>query len=175
MSNDGNSAEISPRNTAEKSDAWRVSMSRWMAELEASLENSRKALLAMDLSGIEGRTQEQEVLLQRFDEQIRQGPQLMGHRRTSTGDGRPLMLLFPLEEEIQPQAIKIQNAVRLQSALLNRAQKKLRLLSRLVAGLSFTYEPFAAPAALGDQGRITNFGSDIRQRACAGGLTGERI
>jgi hypothetical protein len=101
-----------------------------MEELEASLLGSQQALLALDLAGIEQRTSEQAGLMKKFDamrRQSRDGTQ--GFPTPSAG----------LEKELRLSGTRILEAARLQSALLARAQSKLRVMANMLADPSVDY------------------------------------
>ena len=164
MSTDSISVQIAPQNALEKSDTWRRTRLRGMAELEASLERSRKALVALDLTGIESQTEEQAVLVRQFDELIEEGLRMQTCRRSAAED-----------EEARLNATRIVDAVRLHAALLTRAQQKLRVLSSMLAGPSLTYGPFLGPTPPGHQVRTANFCSVIGESVTGGSVTGERI
>ena len=107
----------------------------WMGELEASLDGSRKALLALDLSGIERGTREQVGLIRKFEgmkvDSIARAPDL--------------------EKELRRQGTTIMGAVRLQAALLARAQGKLRVLANMLAGTSADYGQLLARQGRGQR------------------------
>ena len=98
-----------------------------LRELQASLSGSRRALLALDLGGIERGTREQIELGGRLAEDM-----AAGNRRP----GRDL--------ELQRAEDEVRQALRLQAALLARARAKLRVLGNMLAGPSANY---AAPPA----------------------------
>ena len=100
-----------------------------MGELEASLDASRKALLALDLAGIELGTREQIGLLRNLE----------AVRQRST-----LACPAELEHETRRCGHRILQAARLQSAILARARAKLRVVANMLAGQSVTYGPLVA-------------------------------
>jgi hypothetical protein len=111
-----------------------------IAALEASLQRSRKALLAMDLDGIEGGTREQ----------IGFARDLAAAHRALTppagGPGKNTLAILPaytaaLLEELSRGESRLREAGRLQAALLARARYKLRVLANMLAGASVTYGP----------------------------------
>jgi len=95
-----------------------------MRRLEASLGASREALLALDLAGMARATREQIVLL---------GELRAGYAGASGS------------QDLRRSAQRILDAARLQSALLARAQRKLRVVASMLAGPSSTYKPLSAP------------------------------
>ena len=103
-----------------------------------SLERSQTALLALHLDGIQRGTREQSELLQKCTE-------MAGHvaARKSTS----------LEGELRQYRQKVGQAARLQLALLSRAQSKLRILSRALAGREAFYRPFHLSSLAAEQGR----------------------
>jgi hypothetical protein len=136
------------RNTSasvrEVDDNWTVARARLMADLEASLHRSRKALLALDLVAIERQTEEQADLIRKFERLLAEGMQAQASRQQAEKDTRSaahLWLPGP-EEEIRRKAHRIAEATRLQAALLTRAQCKLRILANMLAGSSVIYGPF---------------------------------
>jgi hypothetical protein len=111
-----------------------------LRELEASLEGSRKALLALDLAGIERGTREQEGLLREFEAVLRHRMNGAAHAPEPEGEPGPEPEPEP-EEETRRSGNRILEAARLQAALLVRAQCKLRVLANMLAGPSVTYGP----------------------------------
>jgi len=104
----------------------------WMGKLEASLVGSHKALLALDLAGIEQRTVEQIGLIREFA--------AMRRPREPEDEALDRALRTPtLEKELRRSGTRILDAVRVQAALLARAQSKLRVLANLLAGPSVDY------------------------------------
>ena len=93
-----------------------------LLELEASLLSSQEALLARDLAGVEQGTREQ-VRLQRAFEILRP----WDAAQTSS--------------ELRATAMRILHLGRVQAALLDRAQRSLRMISNLLAGPEASYGP----------------------------------
>jgi hypothetical protein len=147
MSTDSISAPSTPPDAQENCAAWRAARAQWMAALEASLERSRKALLALDLAGIEAQTQVQAVLTRSFDDLMRAGLQLNAARASAVGNaGSPMAsATSKLEADFRDNATRIVQSARLQAALLARSQQKLRVLARTLAGPSAMYGPFPEP------------------------------
>lgn len=122
-----------------------------MGQLEASLLGSRKALLALDLAGIERGTREQIVLaaemaalLRRdFAPSAQQSP-LVEHLAEHSSEAGSLSLpggATGLQEELRKSESRVLRAARLQAALLVRARGKLRVLANVLAGPSIDYGP----------------------------------
>jgi len=107
----------------------------WMGKVEASLHGSREALLALDLAAIEGRTREQAGLIREF-EATRRGIALSDLARPP---GLEPALETERKKELRRSAERILEAVRLQAALLARAQSKLGVLANMLAGPSIDY------------------------------------
>jgi hypothetical protein len=131
-------------NARELADDWVAARVRLMAELEASLHCSREALLALDLVAIERQTDEQAILVRKFEELLREGmlrqasqPQDEKDTPSAARQSSP-----GWEEELRRKATRIVEATRLQAALLTRAQCKLRILANVLAGPSVIYGPF---------------------------------
>jgi hypothetical protein len=103
-----------------------------LRQLEASLQGSRRALLALDLAGLERGTREQAGLVGQFE------PLRRRHKgyRTIVEPPNP----SELQAELQRCAHRVREATRLQAALLARAQAKLRVLGNMLAGPSASYE-----------------------------------
>jgi hypothetical protein len=110
--------------TAEDSTRLRLAL---LGELEASLDASRKALLALDLAGIELGTREQVGLLRKLEAVLGRGTVQPG-----------------LEDETRRSGQRILQAARLQWALLARARAKLRVLANMLAGQNVSYGPLVA-------------------------------
>jgi hypothetical protein len=137
-----NSANIMPR------PAELVQRLALMRQLQASLFGSRNALLALDLAGIEQGTREQVELSLQLAEDIRRESTPAAKIRPLTRKhpasglaGHPPELEPELKEEIRRSEREVLQALRLQSALLVRAQCKLRVLANMLAGPSVNYGP----------------------------------
>lgn len=154
--------------TAEDLPRLRVAL-QWMRELESSLQVSRKALLALDLAGIEQGTCEQVRLINALEGVLQRSavpPEIPGRSTENPADnpvrdqpvqnqaaqnqpaqnqasGWPAGLL-ELEEELRRRGSIIREAARLQLALLARARCKLRILANMLAGPRVNYEYLAA-------------------------------
>ena len=112
-----------------------------MHELEASLEGSRKALVALDLAQIESGTSDQAGLILEF-------AALLERCRSSRAaqPGAPRLRSYPreLKEKLCGSQNRILDALRLQVALLARAQGKLRVLGNMLADPTVPYGPLLA-------------------------------
>jgi hypothetical protein len=129
-----------------------------MGELEASLERSRKALLAQDLAGIERGTGEQVGLLEAIDAAVRRSVTPC----TTWKQTRGLSASSPgLEEELRHSRDRIMEAVRLQAALLARARSKLRVLANMLADPSVDYGPLLA-RSVRSRGSLLGSGLEAR-------------
>jgi hypothetical protein len=120
-----------------------------MRELETSLESSRKPLLALDLAGIVRGTVEQVSLVRKLDAALRRGRATHAvATKTAENESHDVMAasleLSKLEEEIWRSRGAILDSIRLQAALLVRAQRKLRVLGNMLAGPSIDYGPLLA-------------------------------
>jgi hypothetical protein len=104
-----------------------------MEQLEASLVGSRKALLALDLPGIERGTREQVALLGAIG-RVRAGE--MGNGWRSVPEGAT-----DLQADLRNGEIRVREAARLQAALLARSRAKLRVLGNMLADPSVNYGP----------------------------------
>jgi hypothetical protein len=113
-----------------------------MDALEASLERSRKALLALDVCGVELETGEQMRLVRKFDAVLRQarGGCVTGELSTKN---RTLELAFAKDpnDELRRRHSCLLSSLRLQAALLKRVQCKLRVMANCLAGPSALYGP----------------------------------
>jgi hypothetical protein len=114
-----------------------------MGELEASLDASRKALLALNLTGIELGTREQVGLLRNLEAVPQPSMAPTGREKRPAEDRAPVSLAYPpeLEHETRRCGHRILQAARLQAALLARARAKLRVVANMLAGQSVTYGP----------------------------------
>jgi hypothetical protein len=109
-----------------------------MVKLHASLHCSHRALLALDLANIERETSEQAGFIREFGA-LKRAP-LARSERQAEETKLDLSACTPeLEEKFRRTATEILEAARLQAALLERAQCKLRVLARMLAGPSVTY------------------------------------
>ena len=102
------------------------------AELKASLERSRKALLALDLAGIELGAEEQIRLAARITASIERVKGLPLCRIWQ--DGKNI-------QELQSTVGRVLYAARVQAALLGRLQSKQIAMARMLVGTSMTYAP----------------------------------
>jgi hypothetical protein len=137
-------ASIPPPSARERADALLWARMALLGELEASLLGSRKAVLALDLHGIEGGTTEQVGLIGELNALARRSvaPPATG-RRSAEQEAPGLSACSPeVDEELRRSESRIREAVRLQAALLARARCKLRVLANMLAGPSVTYGPF---------------------------------
>ena len=100
-----------------------------MRELETSLHGSRKALLALDLPGIERGTNEQAGLIREFEALLKRDTLTAALERRPGEEAKAgLVAGSPeLEEKLRRSVCRILEAARLQTALLARAQCKLRV------------------------------------------------
>jgi hypothetical protein len=115
-----------------------------MGELEASLHRSRKALLALDLAGIERATGEQVGMIREFQACLPRGVLPLAIGNTGAKGAPGLVAHAPELEELRKSESRVLEAVRLQAALLGRAQCKLHVLANMLAGPSVTYGPWLA-------------------------------
>jgi len=117
-----------------------------MRELEASLQGSRKALLALDLAGIERGTREQVRLIRELEMVLRRPTASSAIGRQPAEDAaQGLPACAPeLEEELRRCESRVRDGARLQAALLARARSKLRVLANMLADPSVTYERLLA-------------------------------
>jgi hypothetical protein len=117
-----------------------------MGALEASLQRSRKALLALDLAEIEAGTSDQVGLLREFDALLQRGrAAALAADRPAELRGSDLPARSPeLDEELRRSQNRILDCLRLQAALLKRTQSKLRVLANMLAGPTVSYGPFRA-------------------------------
>ncbi len=118
-------------------------LSTLMCALEASLGASRKALLALDLAGIEQGTQEQVSLIHEFDAVLRRNRATPSTRSAE----RSPDFADASEQELLRSRKRLLDAIRLQAALLARARCKLRVLANMLAGPSVGYGPLLAQNA----------------------------
>jgi hypothetical protein len=117
----------------EGSDGWLRSRLGTVTRLAASLDRSRKALLALDLGAIEAGTREQWDLVRELD--------LVSRRRAEDGPQGPSADSPELEHRLQQSELLVRDSARLHAALLARMRGKLRVLANMLAGPSVTYNP----------------------------------
>jgi len=127
-------------------------------ELEASLEATQKAVLARDLARLDEGTREQIRLEQAFREQWTQCRTLC--QETPASSSLPIPLEPRCAAELRTAATHVLDHVRVQAALLIRAQRSLRMLASLAGRTELSYRPRAAdlqgcppsfPTAPGDE------------------------
>src|SRR5229473_6116524 len=130
----------SPR---EQADALLWARVTLMSELEASLHGGRKALLALDLPGIERGTNEQAGLIREFEALLKRDMLTPALEKQPGEEAKAgLIAASPeLEEKLRRSVCRILETARLQTALLARAQRKLRVLANMLAGPSVIYGP----------------------------------
>lgn len=102
-----------------------------LQELEASLSGSRQALLALDLAGIEQGTREQVGLVR----ELQSFPDMQMPQPGAETPSSPRETV----EEVRRCEQSVLQAVRVQAALLARAQRKLLILANMLAGPSLDY------------------------------------
>ena len=129
-----------------------------MNALEASLHRSRKALLALDLAGVERGTIEQTGLIRECGEILWSEVPIDLSAGTNKLEGQQKELL---KKELGLCQQRILEAGRLQAALLARAQSKLRVLANMLAGPSVIY----SPPVVHDGAQLHSF--DWKQRSAA--------
>ena len=116
-----------------------------MGELEASLQASLKALLALDLANIENETRHQIGLIREFDAQLQASRAAAAREKSAEPGSCGAQVAVPeLEETLVRSQKRILDALRLQAALLARARCKLRVLANMLAGPSGPYGPLLA-------------------------------
>jgi hypothetical protein len=114
-----------------------------MAALEAGLEESRKALLALDLAGLVKGTREQVLLSRELAAVLYENGQsaaVAGPPDLAGELGRQQMEI----DQVRIMGRRIIGAIRLQHALLARSQSKLRVMANMRAGPSAAYGPMLA-------------------------------
>lgn len=116
----------------ERPDGWLRSRLGTMTRLAASLERSRKALLALDLGAIEAGTREQLDLVRELE---------LVSRRSEDGGQGPSAYSPEIEDRLRQSELQLRDSARLQAALLGRMRGKLRVLANMLAGPSVTYGP----------------------------------
>lgn len=109
-------------------------------QFEASLTRSREALVTLDLAGIHRGTREQISLCRELEAQIqREKHPGAGFGNASSKATRP--------EELDLAGNAVLQALRLQSALLARAQRKLHVLRNSLAGPAMSYASLFDPSS----------------------------
>jgi hypothetical protein len=144
---------VAPPTAGDDADDFLRARLMLMAELEASLHRSRKALLALDLCGIESGTREQVRLVRdlvplfRKAKALPAGSRAEGEKREGkkgedepglAGDGSELLEACQLSEG------RVLEAARLQAALLTRARSKMRVMANMLTGPATIYGPLSA-------------------------------
>jgi hypothetical protein len=141
----GNSAPANPASgeVAEPDDELFRSRLALMTALEISLESSRKALLSLDVAGIERGTGEQIGWIREFDTVFLRSMARVPAKRFSAENVALEPACEPhLEQDLRRSEKRVQDALRLQAALLARAARKLRVIANMLAGASASYGPF---------------------------------
>jgi hypothetical protein len=125
-------------------DALQLRMS-WMQALETALHRSLRALIDLDLEGLRSATAEQILLAGELamivsrDSRAQKNPE-------PAGDDKPPIFVFAadLPGELRSSEKRILDALRLQSAVLARSQRKQRVLANMLAGAGLPYGPLPA-------------------------------
>jgi hypothetical protein len=114
-----------------------------MNQLQASLTASRTALLALDLSGIELGTREQVNLGRRLEADLRPGVESGRSENSSCGNWVDASAVCDpkLAHALGQSQREVLQALRVQSALLTRAQRKLCVLANVLADPNVNYGP----------------------------------
>jgi hypothetical protein len=130
---DVSNPNAAPRSTM-RGDSIAQACLAFMSEMEASLEASQAALLALDVGATERCTNEQVRLRQCMEALL---------------SGLPLPPCAPeMAASLRAAAERIQKMARVQAALLRRARQFLCVLSNIVAGTEAVYgQPQLAPVA----------------------------
>ncbi len=122
-----------------------------MRELLASLSASRKAVRAMDLTAIQQETMQQLKLRQEFAEHLcgetkaREVRSIEVRNKEAREESARSTALDPkicapeLHEQLKQTEISVLHALQLQSALLTRAQRKVRVMANMLADPSRNY------------------------------------
>lgn len=124
-----------------------------MRQLYVSLCSGHRALLALDLVGIERSTMEQAELGRKLAEYIPRGTRSTENsgnkkRRPAENRARGFAACAPeMEAELRRGERDVLQALRLQGALLVRAQHKLRVIANMLADPSVSYGPPSRPTA----------------------------
>lgn len=105
-----------------------------LGELEASLQTSQQALLARDVARLEESTREQT--------RLQRSLQVLGSRDAAQGSD-PTRYDLAFAAQLRAAQLRALHLGRVQAALLARAQRWLRVVSNLLAGLEASY---VAPA-----------------------------
>jgi len=117
----------------------------FMRQLLASLSASRKALLGMDLAAIEQGTREQSGLSRVLAEMVRSRRLSVIQSCTSTQEhAAGLVCDSDPGGELKRTESEVMQALRLQSALLARVQRKMRVMANMLADPSLNYGPWLA-------------------------------
>jgi len=101
-----------------------------LAELEASLQASQRALLSRDVASLEQHTAEQMRLQKALAILSAPMPRLSGSNSNPT-----------LVAELRAAETRVLQMARMQAALLDRAQRWLRTVVNLLAGVEKNYAP----------------------------------
>jgi len=108
-----------------------------MRRLHQSLCRSHRALIALDLAAVEQGTREQLALC----------------RELAAAIQKSRSAAYALDREASEELTGVEwdvwRALKVQAALLSRAQRKLIVLANMLAGTSRSYEPAAVPRAGG--------------------------
>jgi hypothetical protein len=113
-----------------------------MRALQTSLCAGHTALVELNLHGIDCGTREQVVLSRKLAEDFRQGSAAPSGTRSGQGrSGAFAACTLQLAEELRQSERDVVQGLRLQAALLARAQSKLRVLANMMADPGVDYGP----------------------------------
>jgi len=124
-----------------------------MRQLYMSLCAGHRALLALDLAGIERSTMDQAELGRKLAEYIPRGTRSAGNagnKKRPPAENRAggfAGCAPEMEAELRRGERDVLQALRLQGALLARSQHKLRVMANMLAGPGVSYGPPSRPTA----------------------------
>jgi hypothetical protein len=135
-------AAIPSESAVDRADAAVRGRLALMRALQSSLSAGHTALVELNLHGIECGTREQVVLSRKLAEDFRQASaSLAGPRSAQDPSGGFAGGTPRLAEELRRSEREVLQGLRLQAALLARAQSKLRVLANMMADPGVDYGP----------------------------------
>jgi hypothetical protein len=109
-----------------------------LRRLQASLGRSSRALVALDLAGIEGETREQRELVRALA--VRAKPLHWKNEPEIENDSaQATERRLQMARELRQSEAQVRQALRLQAALLRRSQHKLRVMANMLADPAANY------------------------------------
>jgi hypothetical protein len=114
---------------------------KWTQALESSLNRSLRALIDLNLESLRSATAEQILLAQEMAAMLEGGHEAQNNPQPAGDEPQVLVPAVELPGELRSMQRRIYEALRLQSAVLVRSQRKQSVLANMLAGVGVPYGP----------------------------------